>query len=85
MYNAFAKGDVETVMGQLTDDIEYHISGRSLESGSYSGKDEVLGFFGKLMQLSEGTFRLEVENILANDEHGRSHYRAGPARRQDPE
>jgi ketosteroid isomerase-like protein len=33
VYNAFAKGDVETVMGQLTDDIEYHISGRSLESG----------------------------------------------------
>ena len=26
MYDAFAKGDVETVMGQLTDDIEYHIS-----------------------------------------------------------
>ena len=70
MYDAFAKGDVETVMGQLTDDIEYHISGRSPVSGSYLGKDEVLGFFGKLMQLSGGTFRLEVEDILANDEHG---------------
>jgi hypothetical protein len=29
MYNAFAQGDVETVMGLLTDDIEYHISGHS--------------------------------------------------------
>jgi len=36
-------------MGLLTDDIEYHISGRSLVSGDYSGKDEVLGFLGKLM------------------------------------
>ena len=67
MYDAFAKGDVETVMGLLTD--EYHISGRSPVSGSYSGKDEVLSFVGKLMQLSGGTFRLEVEDILANDRH----------------
>ncbi|HZC03259.1 MAG TPA: nuclear transport factor 2 family protein [Gammaproteobacteria bacterium] len=70
IYDAFAKGDVETVMSLLTDDIEYHITGRSPVSGNYSGKEEVLGFFGKLMQLSGGTFRLEVEDILANDEHG---------------
>ena len=70
VYTAFAKGDVATVMGLLTDDIKYHISGRSLVSGDYSGKDEVLGFFGKLMQLSGGTFQLEVLDILANDEHG---------------
>jgi uncharacterized protein len=70
MYNAFAQGDVERVMGLLTDDIEYHIAGHSPVSGSYSGKNEVLGFFGKLMQLSGGTFRLEVEDILANDRHG---------------
>lgn len=69
-YDAFAKGDVETVMGLLTDDIEYHIPGRSLLSGSYTGKDEVLGLFGKLMELSGGTFRIEVQDILANDEHG---------------
>jgi ketosteroid isomerase-like protein len=28
-YDAFAKGDVETVMSLLTDDIEYYVSGRS--------------------------------------------------------
>ena len=70
VYNAFAKGDVATVMGLLTDDVKYHISGRSPVSGDYSGKDEVLGFFGKLMQLSGGTFELKVLDILANDEHG---------------
>jgi len=30
VYDAFAKGDVATVMGLLTDDIKYHISGRSV-------------------------------------------------------
>ena len=70
IYDAFAKGDVETVMGLFPDDIEYHVSGRSPVSGIYSGKDEVLGLFGKLMGLSGGTFQVEVQDILANDEHG---------------
>jgi ketosteroid isomerase-like protein len=69
-YDAFSKGDVETVMGLLTDDIEYHIPGRSPLAGSYTGKNEILGLFGKLMELSGGTFRVEVQDILANDEHG---------------
>lgn len=70
IYDAFAKGDVETVMGLLTDDIVYHVSGRSPVSGSYSGKGEVMGLFGKLMERSGGTFRIEVQDILANDDHG---------------
>ena len=70
VYDAFARGDVETVMGLFTDDIEYHVSGRSPMSGVYSGKDEVLGLFGKLMERSGGTFQVEVLDILANDQHG---------------
>ena len=70
VYDAFGKGDIETVMGLYTDDIEYHVSGRSPVSGIYSGKDEVLGLFGKLMERSGGTFRVEALDILANDEHG---------------
>ncbi|MGH3536800.1 MAG: nuclear transport factor 2 family protein [Pseudonocardiaceae bacterium] len=69
-YEAFAKGDVETVMSLLTDDIEYYVSGRSPVSGTYKGKDEVLGLFGKMMELSGGTFQVEVQDILANDKHG---------------
>jgi ketosteroid isomerase-like protein len=70
IYEAFAKGDVQTVMSLLTDDVEYHISGRSPVSGTYKGKDEVLGWLGKLMELSGGTFQIEVQDILANDKHG---------------
>ncbi|MGB9281042.1 MAG: nuclear transport factor 2 family protein [Pseudonocardiaceae bacterium] len=70
VYDAFAKGDVTTVMSLLTDDIEYHVSGRSPVSGTYKGKGEVLGLFGKLMELSGGTFRIEIQDVLANDKHG---------------
>lgn len=39
-------------------------------AGDYRGKQEVLAFFGKVMEVYAGTPRLEVEDILANDQHG---------------
>ena len=70
IYDAFSKGDVDTVMVNLSDDIEYHITGRSLVSGDYAGKDEVLRFFTMLMELSDGTFGLEVVDTLTNEARG---------------
>lgn len=61
---------METVMSLLTDDIEFHIFGRSPLSGSYLGKDEIPRFFGKLIETYGDTFRLEVQDILVNDKHG---------------
>jgi hypothetical protein len=70
LYDALGSGDVPTVLGLFGDDIRFRISGRSRISGDYAGKEEVLGFIGKLMELSGGTFRIGVLDILANDEHG---------------
>lgn len=69
-YEAFGKGDIETVSGVLADDIVWHIPGKSSISGDRSGKDDVLRFFGELVERSGGTFRLEMHDILADDEHG---------------
>ena len=38
LYDAVAKGDMETVLALLTDDIEFHVFGRSRVAGSYVGK-----------------------------------------------
>lgn len=66
-YAAYEKGDVETVMGLFADDILWHSPGRSPISGDHKGKEELMAFFGKKMELSEGTFRERVEDVLAND------------------
>lgn len=68
-YDAFAKGDLDTIREIFDDDIVWHIGGRSQLAGDYRGKDEVFGFFAKLVELSGGTFRVDVHDILANDEH----------------
>jgi ketosteroid isomerase-like protein len=70
-YEAFGRGDIETVMGLFTDDIKWHAPGRNDKvSGDYYGKQEVGGFIQKLMEHTGGTFKLAVHDLLANDEHG---------------
>jgi ketosteroid isomerase-like protein len=68
-FDAFATGDVDT-MRELTDqDAVWHTPGRNLVSGYYRGQDEILGFFARLAELTGGTFRAELHDVVANDEH----------------
>ena len=69
-YDAFDKGDLDTVRGFFAEGIVFHIPGQSQISGDYRGTDEVFGFFAKLIQLTEGTFKFERHAVLADDEHG---------------
>ena len=66
-YDNFARGDIPAVLAVFAEDISWHISGRSPVSGIYTGHDEVLDFFGLLGQLSNGTFRLEIHNVLGDE------------------
>ena len=68
-YEAFDKKDMATVSDLIADDVVWHVGGKSPLAGDYKGKDAVFGFFGKLMEITGGTFKLEVHDILANDEH----------------
>lgn len=70
-YEAFSRGDMDTLRNEnFTSDITFHVRGSGPLSGDYKGIDEVFGFFGRLMQETGGSFRLDVHDILANDEHG---------------
>lgn len=68
-YEAFARGDLDAVRSLFSEDIAWHIPGRTPMSGDYRGHDEVFGFFGQVFELSGGTFSVEVHDILANDDH----------------
>ena len=67
-YAAFGTGDVATLRALFADDVVWHVGGRSPITGDYKGKDEVLGFFAQLAELTGGTFRVDVHDVLANDE-----------------
>lgn len=67
--DALARGDVAEAMTSYTDDVVFHYPGGNVLSGDYRGKDQVLALLGHVMQLTGGSFRPEVHDILASDEH----------------
>src|SRR2546423_6977835 len=68
-YEAFGKGDMET-LGELLADTVWHVPGRSQLAGDYKGFAEIGGqFFTRLGELSGGTFSVELHDVLGNDEH----------------
>ncbi len=69
-YDAFSNGDLDTIRDEVfSPDMVLHVAGRSPLSGDYRGVDEVFGFFGKLFELSGGTFGVELHDAVANDHH----------------
>ena len=67
-YAAFAKGDIPTVFRAFDEEILWHVPGRGPLSGDYQGHEEVLAFFERFIGLSGGTFRIRIDDVLANDE-----------------
>jgi ketosteroid isomerase-like protein len=70
IYDAFERGDLQPLLDLLNDDIEWVDSTLGPLAGSYRGKAEVPQFFGKMMEIYKGNLRVEVLDILANDDYG---------------
>jgi uncharacterized protein len=70
LYDAFGRGDMETVGATYADDIEWRVNGPSPVAGTYRGRDAVFEFFGEMMAQYEGTLSVEVTAMTADDEHG---------------
>ncbi|HET9691751.1 MAG TPA: nuclear transport factor 2 family protein [Acidimicrobiales bacterium] len=64
-YRAFAAGDIPAVLALFDPGIAWHEPGRNPVAGDYKGHDEVVGFFGRLMEGSGGSFRLDVHDVVA--------------------
>ena len=79
-YEAFGKGDMATITELFSEDVVWHAPGNSQLSGVHRGRDAVFAIFAKTTQLSGGTFKIEVHDVLANDEHAVALTRATASR-----
>lgn len=68
-YDAFGQGDVETLSTMMSDQVSWYVPGNNPMSGEYHGKEEVFGFFKRVAEATRGTFRIEIHDVLANDDH----------------
>jgi uncharacterized protein len=68
-YDAFNRGDMDAIRSLFDSNVVWHVAGRNRFTGDKRGIDDTLAFFLQLQQQSGGTFRLEVHDVVANDEH----------------
>jgi ketosteroid isomerase-like protein len=59
-YKAFNTGDIDTLRTILAHDVVQHVPGNGPVSGTYKGMDAVLGYYGRLAELTGGTFRADL-------------------------
>lgn len=62
---AFAAKDVAAARACLAPDVAWIVPGRTRISGRYQGPDEVLAYFGKLRELTGGTWKATPIDLLA--------------------
>jgi uncharacterized protein len=75
-FDAFANGDVDTLRALIDQDAVWHAPGRNPLAGDHRGVDGILGYFARTMELTDGTFRSELHDVVANDEHAVSLFAA---------
>jgi ketosteroid isomerase-like protein len=69
-YDAFGKGDLAGLRELWRNDVRWHEPGSTPLSGDYEGPQAVFAMFGRLMELTGGSFRAEPVLMCADDEHG---------------
>ena len=67
---ALSQGDMETVREAFAQDAVWHLPGNSPLAGDHEGPDAILEFIGRAFEMTGGTFRLELLDVMASDEHG---------------
>ncbi len=65
-YDAFNRGDLETLTEIFDESAVWHLPGRSSMATDYQGSEAILAYFGQLGQETGGTFRAELEDLLAD-------------------
>lgn len=66
-YEAFAKGDLDTIRALAAKDEVWHTPAIGPFQAEYKGVDSVVDYLTSLMTLTDGTFKNEPESFTADD------------------
>jgi len=65
-YDALARHDSIALRALVAEDVTWRVPGRGPLSGDYHGHEQVLALLAKRRQLSSDTFRIKVQEMLAD-------------------
>jgi ketosteroid isomerase-like protein len=67
-YAAFNNADIETLTELIAEDATQHMVGDNLVSGEYKGRDAIFAMYARLGELTNGTYRADIEQIFTDGE-----------------
>ena len=65
----YAGGSLEGVLSVLADDVVWHVPGRSSIAGDYQGLEATMAYFGRLDELTDGSYHAELQVAVGDEEH----------------
>lgn len=69
IYGDFARGDVQTALSACDDSITFQVPGKSPLAGKYSKENFASAFLERAKELTAGSLRTEVHDVLVSDRH----------------
>lgn len=69
-YDAFSRGDLETLMSLMTADCTHHVPGDHALAGHHKGQAEIRHMITKVFEESGGTFKADLQSVILD---GRGH------------
>ena len=69
-YAAFGRGDLDMLQNRFfASGVRWHFPGRSPFGGDYTGLGEVMTWLGQTFEASGGTIRIQLHDVIGNDDH----------------
>lgn len=70
MFAAFRSGDIAVILQAIPESLVWHFPGRGGGlAGVHRGRDAVLAFLARVMEMSAGTFHLELDDVVGGNRH----------------
>jgi uncharacterized protein len=69
VYAAFTTGGMNRLAELIALDVVWHVPGTNLISGNYKSRDAIFGCFSRMFEMTNGSYKPQIHDILANDEH----------------
>ena len=66
-FEALKTGDMNMLSNTLSEDIVWHQPGQGKLSGVYRGKQQVFALFGKFIEISNGSFKIDSVNSMMSN------------------
>ena len=69
VFDAYSRGDIQALLTDVSPGVVWHVPGRGPLAGDHAGLEAVRAHFARVAGLSGSTHRVELHDVIGNDDH----------------